>query len=128
MDKMKQTQSQKKLGLILGGGGARGLSHIGILKVLDDEKIDISSISGCSMGGLVGALYALGYSINELIEISWLRSSDRHKETASLRTRTFAGASMMTKLRDEDDRVRCCILRARIRRPLERPRGVEPAM
>ena len=60
---------QKKLGLVLGGGGARGLAHIGILKVLEEENIKISSISGCSMGGLVGALYAIGYSINELIDI-----------------------------------------------------------
>lgn len=71
------TQSQKKLGLILGGGGARGLAHIGILKVLDEENIRISSISGCSMGGLVGALYAVGYSINEIIEIAEKHTSIR---------------------------------------------------
>ena len=47
-----------KLGLALGGGGARGLAHIGILKVLESEKIKISSITGCSMGALVGGLYA----------------------------------------------------------------------
>ena len=47
-----------KLGLALGGGGARGLAHIGVLKVLDAEKIRISAITGCSMGALVGGLYA----------------------------------------------------------------------
>lgn len=47
-----------KFGLALGGGGARGLAHIGVLKVLDEENIKIHSITGCSMGALVGGLYA----------------------------------------------------------------------
>jgi NTE family protein len=47
-----------KLGLALGGGGARGLAHIGVLKTLDSEGIKINSISGCSMGAIVGGLYA----------------------------------------------------------------------
>jgi len=47
-----------KFGLALGGGGARGLAHIGLLKVLDEENIKIHSITGCSMGALVGGLYA----------------------------------------------------------------------
>ena len=99
MDKLKQTQSQKKLGLILGGGGARGLSHIGILKVLDDEKIDISSISGCSMGGLVGALYALGYSINELIEIVEKHTSIREMINIVDRTPRRRGLIVGQRLR-----------------------------
>ncbi len=47
-----------KLGLALGGGGARGLAHIGVLKVLDAEGIQISAITGCSMGAIIGGLYA----------------------------------------------------------------------
>ena len=47
-----------KLGLALGGGGARGLAHIGVLKILDKEKIKVTSITGCSMGAIVGGLYA----------------------------------------------------------------------
>ncbi len=46
------------LGLALGGGGARGLAHIGVLKVLEREHIKIQAITGCSMGSIVGALYA----------------------------------------------------------------------
>ncbi len=46
------------LGLALGGGGARGLAHIGVLKVLDEEGIKISAITGCSMGAIVGGLYS----------------------------------------------------------------------
>lgn len=47
-----------KLGLALGGGGARGLAHIGVLKVLDEAGINISAITGCSMGAVIGGLYA----------------------------------------------------------------------
>lgn len=47
-----------KFAVALGGGGARGLAHIGVLKVLDQYKIKIDAISGCSMGAIVGGLYA----------------------------------------------------------------------
>ncbi len=47
-----------KLGIALGGGGARGLAHIGVLKVLERENIDIHAITGCSMGSVIGGLYA----------------------------------------------------------------------
>jgi len=46
------------LGLALGGGGARGLAHIGVLKVLDSEKIKIDALTGCSMGAIIGGLYS----------------------------------------------------------------------
>jgi NTE family protein len=54
------------IGLALGGGGARGLAHIGLLRVLEREAIPISFIAGTSMGGLVGALYAAGLSLAEV--------------------------------------------------------------
>lgn len=47
-----------KLGLALGGGGARGFAHIGLLKVLEEENIKVHAISGCSMGAIIGSLYA----------------------------------------------------------------------
>src|ERR1035437_8966023 len=49
----------KKIGLALGGGGARGLAHIGVLKVLESAKVPIHSISGISMGAMLGAFYAI---------------------------------------------------------------------
>ncbi len=55
-----------KLGLALGGGGARGLAHIGILKVLEKENIKINAITGCSMGAIVGALYSYFESAEKL--------------------------------------------------------------
>lgn len=48
----------KKVGLVLGGGGARGLAHVGVIKVLSREKIPINYIAGSSMGALIGGIYA----------------------------------------------------------------------
>jgi NTE family protein len=51
-----------KIGLALSGGGARGLAHIGVLKVLEEEGLQASVITGTSMGSIIGGLYAAGYS------------------------------------------------------------------
>jgi NTE family protein len=51
---------QKRIGLVLGSGGARGIAHIGVLDWLDEHDFEIHSISGCSMGALVGGIYAAG--------------------------------------------------------------------
>mgnify|MGYP003603227421 CR=1 FL=1 len=58
--------NHRLIGLALGGGGARGLAHIGILKALDRADIPINVVAGTSMGGIVGALYAAGMSPNEI--------------------------------------------------------------
>ena len=52
--------SQKTVSLILGSGGARGLAHIGVIKWLEENNYAIKSISGCSMGALIGGIYAAG--------------------------------------------------------------------
>ena len=57
------------VGLVLGGGGARGIAHIGVLKVLERERIPVCAISGTSMGAIVGGLYATGYDAAELEKI-----------------------------------------------------------
>lgn len=57
-----------EIGLALGGGGARGIAHIGILKALDKEKIKIGAVAGTSIGGLIGALYLLGWTPDEMEE------------------------------------------------------------
>lgn len=61
-----------KIGIALGGGFARGLAHIGVLKVFEEEKIPISFIAGTSVGSVVGAGYASGISARELSEIAAL--------------------------------------------------------
>jgi len=63
---MIETDNKKKIGLVLGGGGARGLAHIGVLKVLEREKVPVSVIAGTSMGGLIGATYAAGIPPEEI--------------------------------------------------------------
>ncbi len=58
------------VGLALSGGGSRGLAHIGVLKVLERENINITFIAGVSMGGIIGGLYSSGYSPGELESIA----------------------------------------------------------
>jgi NTE family protein len=59
-----------KIGLILSGGGAKGFAHIGVLKVLEEAGIRPDFIGGTSMGGIVGGLYAIGYSADSLETIA----------------------------------------------------------
>src|SRR5690606_29822664 len=58
-----------KVGLVLSGGGAKGLAHIGVLKVLEEAGVTVDYIGGTSMGAIVGALYASGYGAEELDSI-----------------------------------------------------------
>ena len=58
-----------KVGLVLSGGGAKGLAHIGVLKVIDSLGIRVDYIAGTSMGAIIGSLYASGYSGKELDSI-----------------------------------------------------------
>jgi len=64
-----QQEKEVKVGLVLSGGGAKGMAHIGALKVLEEAGIKIDYIGGTSMGAIVGALYASGYSANQLDSI-----------------------------------------------------------
>lgn len=57
-----------KTGVALSGGGARGISHIGVLKGLDELGVQIDCISGTSAGSIVGALYAYGYKPDEILQ------------------------------------------------------------
>lgn len=60
----------KKVGLALGSGAARGLAHIGVLKVLEREGIALTAIAGTSIGALIGALYASGVSVERMEEVA----------------------------------------------------------
>lgn len=57
---------RKKVGVVLSGGGAKGVAHIGVLKVLEEAGIPIDYISGTSMGAIVGGLYSVGYTAHAL--------------------------------------------------------------
>ena len=62
----------QKVGVVLSGGGAKGLAHIGTLKALEENHIPVDYITGTSMGGIVGALYAAGYSPAQIEKIALL--------------------------------------------------------
>jgi NTE family protein len=62
--------SRPKLGLVLEGGGALGLAHIGVLQWMEENRIPVSYVAGTSMGGLVGGIYATGRSPAEVREIT----------------------------------------------------------
>ena len=59
----------QKVGLVLSGGGARGAAHIGVIKALEENNVPIDYITGTSMGAIVGSLYAMGYSPDEMLEL-----------------------------------------------------------
>jgi len=61
-----ETPGRPRVGLVLSGGGARGMAHIGVLKVLDEMRVPIDAIAGTSMGAIVGGLYASGMSAREI--------------------------------------------------------------
>ena len=61
-----QLPGRKKVGVVLSGGGAKGVAHIGVLKVLEEADIPIDYIAGTSMGAIIGGLYAIGWSTAEL--------------------------------------------------------------
>ncbi len=66
---------QPKIGLVLSGGAALGLAHVGVLKALEEQGIRVDAIAGTSMGAVIGGLYASGYKIDELeklaLDIDW---------------------------------------------------------
>jgi NTE family protein len=70
-----ETPGHPRIGLVLGGGGARGFAHVGVLQVMEENRIPVHVISGTSMGAVVGSLYAQGKSAQQLEtvtqEIPW---------------------------------------------------------
>ena len=79
-----------RVGLALGGGGARGIAHISVLRKLEELHIPIDCIAGTSMGALVGAMYASGMSVDEIektvLTIEW---SELFDDSLERRERTY---------------------------------------
>ena len=99
----------KKVGLALGGGGARALSHIGVIKVLEEEGIPIDYIAGTSMGALVGGIYAATHDVKGLVEK--VRSFDYQEwwnifVDPGLRLGLIRGDKMEEKIREIVGKVR----------------------
>lgn len=69
IDSLKLKTKKPKIGVVLSGGGAKGLAHIGVLKVIDSLGIKVDYIGGTSMGAIIGGLYASGYNAKQLDSI-----------------------------------------------------------
>ena len=67
--KNDKDRNDLKVALVLSGGGAKGYAHLGVLRVLEKENIKIDYITGTSIGALVGTLYSIGYSIDEIEKV-----------------------------------------------------------
>jgi NTE family protein len=71
----EEAQARPKIGLALAGGGAKGVAHVGVLRVLEELNVPVDYIGGTSMGAIIGGLYASGMSADELeevlLEIDW---------------------------------------------------------
>lgn len=67
---MSYGQTNQKIALVLGGGSARGVAHVGVLKVLESLKIPFDLIVGTSVGALIGAAYSLGVPVKKMEEMA----------------------------------------------------------
>lgn len=73
----------QKVGLVLSGGGAKGMTHIGVIKALEENAIPIDYVAGTSMGAIIGGLYVMGMTTDEMIEL--LKSDNfRHWSTGEI--------------------------------------------
>lgn len=85
-----ESGERPKIGLVLGGGGARGAAHIGVIKALEQHNVPIDYIAGTSMGAIVGGLYAAGMTTDELTQlVSDLDWADAFDDDASRQRRSF---------------------------------------
>lgn len=95
----------QKIGLVLSGGGAPGIAHIGVLKALDENNIPIDFITGTSIGALVGGLYASGMSPDEMIAFfksqefkKWKRIDIRFQKNTILPYRVINSETVQQRL------------------------------
>ena len=101
-----------RIGVVLGGGGAKGAAHIGALKYLEEQGIPIDYVAGTSMGSIIGGLYALGYSPDQMAkiigELDWSYYMSRHIDPQMLSSseRRMRGSYLLRipfNLRDADN-------------------------
>lgn len=108
-----------KVGIVLGGGGARGAAHIGVLKYIEEMGIPVDYVVGTSMGSIIGGLYSLGYSPDEMqnliSELDWsvyitnavdrsnLSSSEKKRKSSYLFSVPFNTGSFVDKTGDNGE-------------------------
>lgn len=94
--------TRPKVGLVLSGGGAKGAAHIGVLKYMEEAGIPIDYIAGTSMGAIVGGMYALGYTSDEILDIinkvDWDRliSNQVDRQSISFTLKEESGSQSLT--------------------------------
>ncbi len=89
---LKRVKRKLKIGLVLGSGSAKGIAHIGVLKVLEQLKIRPDIITGTSIGSLIGAMYASGYLAKDIEDIAITIDKDEIKKLFKI---TFDGAGLV---------------------------------
>jgi NTE family protein len=96
----------KRIGLALGGGAVLGAAHIGVLRALDEEGIQIESITGTSIGAFIAALYAFGFTPNEIEEkianLNWLDAAEFSFSQFGLLSNRKLGDTLKKTLGDVD--------------------------
>ena len=97
LDFLKQ---KRKVALVLGGGAARGIAHIGVMKVLEREKVPIDRIVGTSMGALVGAAYSVGVPVKEMEEKAYKFNMKKLLDPTLPRIGLLAGDKLEMLIRD----------------------------
>lgn len=86
-----------RVGLVLSGGGLRGVGHLGAIKALEENGFQPSVISGCSIGAIIGAFYAAGYTVDEMLRI--VNKNDLFPTTSfRFRTSGFVNTQFLSKL------------------------------
>lgn len=93
-------RKRKKVALVLGGGSARGLAHIGVLKVLEKEKVPIDSIIGTSMGAMIGAAYSVGVPLPMMEDMAYKFTTKKILDPTMPSMGLLAGKKLESSIRD----------------------------
>jgi len=94
---IKQWTQRRKVGLALSGGGLRGVGHLGAIKALEEHGFQPSVLSGSSSGAIIGAFYAAGYTVSEMLRI--VQENDLFPTTSlRLRTSGFVNTRFLSRL------------------------------
>lgn len=105
---MSEQKKRPTVGLALGGGSARGFAHIGVIRALQENKIPVDVVSGCSMGAIIGAIYCAGGDLELLLKICMQMTAREMMDLVVPRRGLVKGAKfenliqLFTKNRDFD--------------------------
>lgn len=94
---IKRRRHPRKVGLVLSGGGLRGIGHLGAIRALEEHGFQPAIISGCSAGALIGAFYAAGHTVDDMLRV--VQENDLFPTTSlRLRTSGFVNTRFLSRL------------------------------